>query len=217
MPSARNHCALGDAPTSRNKRRERDAGPLAGARQAVDLLRRHVGGVAFATIRAAAVAGALHEMDHRASREAPQIGQRQDQRALDHPVNQQRIGRRVDGGHAAVMALEVQIGGRDDAVEILQRRQARRPAIAERQALGLFERRARADIGGQRPLNFGRIGRDLRRGPPDPALCPAAVTRRTDHAGRAGQRVLFVGRFLGRSMICPCLRHSFGPQTCRLL
>ena len=69
---------------------------------------------------------------------------------------------RIDRRHAAVMPLEVQIGRRDDAVEILERRQARRAALAERHALRPLERRARADVGRERALDLGRVGRHFR-------------------------------------------------------
>jgi hypothetical protein len=81
---------------------------------------------------------------------------------IDHPVNRQRVLLRIDRRHPAVMALEVEIGRRDDAVEILERRQARSAAIAERDALRALERRARADIGAERALHFRGVGRHLR-------------------------------------------------------
>jgi hypothetical protein len=37
-------------------------------------------------------------------------------------VNKQAIRARIDGGHTGVMPLEVEIGRRDRAVKILQRR-----------------------------------------------------------------------------------------------
>ena len=144
------------------QRRERHADPFARARQAVDLLRREIGLVAFAPIDAAAVARAFHRANHRLAGEAAQIVEREDQRPIDHAVNQQRVLLRIDRRHAAVMALEVEIGRRDDAVEILERRQARRAALAERHALRALERRARADIGAERSLNFRGIGGHLR-------------------------------------------------------
>jgi hypothetical protein len=60
------------------------------------------------------------------------------------------------------MPLEMQIGRRDDAVEILERRQARGAPVAERHALRPLERRARADVGRQWPLDLGGIGRHFR-------------------------------------------------------
>ena len=198
MPSARNHVRLRRGAGFAQQRRERHAGPFAGARQAVDLLRREIGLVAFTAIDAAAVARAFHRANHRAAREAVQVVEGEDQRPIDHAVDQQRVLLRIDRGHAAVMALEVQIGRRDDAVEILERRQARRAALAERDALRALERRPRADVGASGPWTFvgsaGTFGRAAWSGfcpatgsaaPTIPAVPAAKMRRREMDFGRS--------------------------------
>jgi hypothetical protein len=83
-------------------------------------------------------------MDTADRRESLEIGKREHRRALDHPVDQQRVALRIDLGDAAVMPLEVQVGRRDGSVEILVRRAGR--SHTARLSLRLF---------GWRPLSEG--------------------------------------------------------------
>ena len=148
------------------QRGQRNAGPLAGARQAGDLLRREIGRRAAA----AEVAGAFEEVDAADGGEALEIGEREHHRPLDHAVDQQRVGLRIDLGHAAVVPLEMQIGRRDRAVEILVRRAGRRDAA--RLALRLFGRRPLPERAAGLAADLARI----RRGACAIAALPSATT-----------------------------------------
>ena len=64
---------------------------------------------------AAQVPGALEETDARGRRKALQVGETEDGRPFDQPVDQQLVAVRVDLGYTAVMTLEVQVGRCDRA------------------------------------------------------------------------------------------------------
>ena len=103
----------------------------------------HVGLGRAAAPLAAAVAGALEEVNARDGRQALQFVDAEDERAIDEAVNRQRVDRRIDLGDAGVMTLEVQRRGRDDAVGVVQRRAARRflerhLGVLVEEARGLF-------------------------------------------------------------------------------
>ena len=106
---------------------------------------------------AAAVAGTLDEPDDRCAREPLQLREREDGRPIDHAVNQQRVLLRVDRWHATVMALEVEVGWRDDAIEILERSERRGPGRAEGHPRWLLERRTGADVAAGRSLHLRRV------------------------------------------------------------
>ena len=71
---------------------------------------------------AARIAGAFHEMDARLHRIAQQRIQIEHQRLAHHAVDHQLVLVGIDVGHAVVVALIVQAGGRDRALQHLQRR-----------------------------------------------------------------------------------------------
>ena len=101
--------------------REGHAGPLARAREAVDELRGEVGpGLPVAR---GAVSGALDEVQPRDRGKALEGLEVEHHRALDHPVDQEPVTVGVDGRHARVVALEVQVCRSDDPAKILQRRE----------------------------------------------------------------------------------------------
>src|SRR5215510_11000739 len=64
-------------------------------------------------------------MNARDRRQPSQLVHREGERAIDEPMNRERMRRGIDLGYARMMTLEVQRGGRDDAVGIVQRRAAR--------------------------------------------------------------------------------------------
>ena len=103
-------------------RRQQDPGPLGLAREPAHHLRQ---GLRPAPPE---VARALEEADPRRGRETLQIGQREEGRAVDQPVDEELVAVRVDRGHPAVVPLEVQIRGRDGAPQMLQGRARRRRA-----------------------------------------------------------------------------------------
>ena len=90
-------------------------------------------------------------------RKALQIGEREHGWPIDHAVDQERVARRIDLGDAAVMPLEVQIGRRDDAHQILMRRPGRRGSSDE--ALKFFGARPLPVRARRLAADFGRIGR----------------------------------------------------------
>ena len=100
---------------------DRDAHPLARAEQPVQGLGADLDRHALAIVRPAPVSGALEKVGARHRRVALEVRHREDHRALDHPVHQQLVTARADVGDAGVMALEVQIGRRDGALQLLQR------------------------------------------------------------------------------------------------
>jgi hypothetical protein len=76
---------------------------------------------------------AFEEIDAVDARVALEVGQRQHQRLVDEPVQHQPVVIGVDLGDAAVMALEGEPVRRDDAVELVQRREADRGFAARRE------------------------------------------------------------------------------------
>jgi hypothetical protein len=72
------------------------------------------------------LAAHLEEVDPVDAREALEIGEREDQRLVDQPVDDQPVVLRIDLRDAAMMALEAEPVRRDDAVELVQRREAHR-------------------------------------------------------------------------------------------
>src|SRR5438094_244640 len=91
------------------------------ARGAVDELRGEVRpGLPVAR---GAVSGALDEVQPRDRGKALEGLEVEHHRALDHPVDQELVTVGVDGRHARVVALEVQVCRSDDPAKILQRRE----------------------------------------------------------------------------------------------
>ena len=72
----------------------------------------------------AAVGGTLDEVNARHRREADNVLHRQQQRTFDEAMDHQLVLLRIDVGAAGMIALEKQPVRRDDAVEVLQRREA---------------------------------------------------------------------------------------------
>ena len=109
------------------------------------------------------------KMDARDRRQAADLVDGEDERAIDEAVDRQRVRRRIDLGDAGMMALEVERRRRDDPVGVVQRRPAR--GFLERHlrilvevARGLLEFRARsvrADRRAQRARLGGRRRRRL--------------------------------------------------------
>src|SRR3569833_701969 len=120
------------------ERCERYARPLAVARQTTDLLRGRVLG-RVPTV----VPGALEKVDPRDRRKAFEIVDGEAHRAIHETMDRERVRRRIDRGDAGVVTLIVNVGRRDRADEILQRRLRRRRAG---RALRFLEARARADL-----------------------------------------------------------------------
>ena len=89
-----------------------------------------VGVLAAVELRAAplhaGIGGAFEEIDPVDARKALEIVEREDQRLVDQAVHHQPVVVRIDLGDAAVMALEAEPVRRDDAVELVQRREADR-------------------------------------------------------------------------------------------
>ncbi len=102
------------------QRRERHAGPLAASDHAVRVLHRGHGDLRPLH---AGVGAAFDEVDARHRRKAHQVIEREQPRIFHHAVDHQPVLVRIDVGHAGVMTLEVQTRGRDDAEEVLQRRE----------------------------------------------------------------------------------------------
>ena len=105
------------------QRRQLDAGPFRAADHAVGELQR------IELRRApfhAAIRRALDEVDARHRRKALDVLHGQQQRPVDEAVDHQPVLLRIDRGAAAVVALEEQAVGGDDAGLILQRREADR-------------------------------------------------------------------------------------------
>ena len=147
------------------QRRQRHAGPFAAAGQAVRALHR---GLAGAFPLARAVARAFEEVDARHGRETLQLVHREDERAIDEPVNRQRMRRRIQIGDAGMMAFEVQRRGRDDAVRVVQRRPAGRLLRRwgddlPKESFGLFEMRTGA-VPADGRAERARLRRGHRRG-----------------------------------------------------
>ena len=114
-------------------------------------------------------------------------------RPVDEAVNEQRVLRRIDRRHAGVNAREMQIGRRDRAGQILERRERRAGDLADRRALRIDERRSRADGGRRRAGRLGRIGgrdgraaRRDRRAPPARRLLLRVGARQVGEQRSAG-------------------------------
>jgi hypothetical protein len=100
-PSASSHVASGLHSDLAQQDPERHAGPLALAGQ-----RRQLAGRSVRRGVPPVVARALEEADARFGRETLQFVEREDGRSLYEPVDQQRVVRWVDLGHAAVVPLD---------------------------------------------------------------------------------------------------------------
>src|SRR4051812_24501503 len=68
----------------------------------------------------------FEKMDAVDARQALEICEREDQRLFDQSVNDQPVVLRIDLGDAAMMALEAEAVRRDEAIELMQRREADR-------------------------------------------------------------------------------------------
>jgi hypothetical protein len=78
---------------------------------------------------------------------------------------------RIDGRHAGVMPLEMEIRWGDDAVQILERREGGGPGGTERHTNRLLERRSSPDVPARRALHLGGVlclGAGGERGAHDP-------------------------------------------------
>ena len=91
--------------------------------------------------------------------EAFEVGQREHRRAIDHPVDQQRVGPGIDLRDAAVVTLEVQVGRRDRAVEVLMGSAGR--GDTARLTLRLFGRRALTEGPAWFSTNLAGVGWSL--------------------------------------------------------
>ena len=103
------------------QRRQPHAGPFRAADHAVGELQ----GIELrgAPLHAA-IGAAFDEMDARDLRKAHDVLHRQQQRPLDEAVDHQAMFCRIDIRASGMMALEEQAVRRDDAVQVLQRREA---------------------------------------------------------------------------------------------
>ena len=144
LGSVRTHAEPLLTPTSLRQRSHRYIGPVTRAGQTMQrLCRRGLG-----PLGPRGVARTLEEQDAAHGREALQIRQRERHRSIDHAMNHRRVTFGVDGWHAAVVSLEVQIrwvmipssasSGVRDAVEPVTRRCG--PANGEREPSGLSGR-----------------------------------------------------------------------------
>ncbi len=143
---------------------ERDAGVH-------DVVHHAVRVLAAVQLRAAplhaAIRRAFEEIDAvHPVRETLQILEREDHRLFDQAVDHQAVLRRIDFGDAAVMTLETKSARRDDAVELMERREIHRRLAACRQPFDiaphdmLLERRRRPV--GARGNAFAEIARPVR-------------------------------------------------------
>jgi hypothetical protein len=126
--------------------RQQHAGPLAAARQAVAQL--HVRRTGRRPLPRA-VARTLDEVEAGHRGHPHQLVHLEDERTIDEPVDREPVTVRVDRRHARVVALEVEAGRRDDAIEIGKRRvRGRRRGVASTApAPGVLERRRLAVLG----------------------------------------------------------------------
>ena len=127
----------------------------------------------------------------------------------NHAVDQQRVALGIYFWNARVVALEVQVRWRDDAVQILVRRARGALRASVGRALGLFELRARSKLARRSTLQLGRVvgyGRCLRGGraigalgtdavrwrpraaAPAATAAPASNARRGSECSRASRR-----------------------------
>jgi hypothetical protein len=95
-----------------------------------DVMDHAVGELAAVELRAAplhaGIGGAFEKIDVILARHPLDVFHREDQRLVDEAMDHEPVIGRVDLGDAAVMALEAQAGRRDDAVELMQRREIHR-------------------------------------------------------------------------------------------
>src|SRR5207249_2011528 len=126
------------------QQRERYPAPLAGAGEAIDELRRKVR--ADAPVARGPVPGALEEVQSRHGGKALQGVEVENLWTLDHPVDEQFVALRIDGRHAGMVALEVQIRGGHDPDQVLQRRKRASLAAPDRDAPRSLEGRALAQL-----------------------------------------------------------------------
>ena len=75
-------------------------------------------------------------------------------------MDEQFVAVGVDGRYAGVMPLEVEVRGRHNAVEVLERRERDALGAADGNPPRPLERRALAELARRRSWNFGRIGRE---------------------------------------------------------
>src|SRR5262245_54688304 len=135
-----------------------------------------VGVLAAVELRAApfhaGVRRAFENVDAVDARKALQLGEREDQRPLDQAMYDQPIVFRIDLRDAGVMALEAQPARRDDAVELVQRREAHRglaacgqPLHVAADGMGPVPRwlalGPRRDAVAERTCPFGHVGRQV--------------------------------------------------------
>ena len=72
-------------------------------------------------------------------------------RTLHHAVDEQLVAPRVDGGYPGMVTLEVEIGGRHDPVQVLQRCEGAALGAPDGDAPRSLERRAPAELAEGRP------------------------------------------------------------------
>ena len=138
-------------------------------------LRRLLAGAARGGI---GIARAFHEQDARDGGKAFQILHRIFHRLVHHAVNDQAVLRRVDGGNAIVMALEMQARGRDDAPQRLQRREGGGAAGGDSRIT--FSNRRACPV-----IAFGDAGPARSR--PDHASSAAIARSEQDRGGGRGE------------------------------
>ena len=108
---------------------ERHTVPLAAARHAMrELDTRRLG----RTPLGPRVARTLDEEDARGRGQAPDLVDREDQRTIDHPVDQEPVLVGIDFGNAAAADLEVERRRRDGPQRFVQGREIRSPFIWHR-------------------------------------------------------------------------------------
>ena len=122
-PSAMIHLAFGLRPACSSSSLQRHAGVLHAMHHAVGVLAAiELGAAPFH----AGIGRAFEKIDPVDARQPLEVVQREDQRLVDEAVHHQPVVARVDLRDAAMMALEAEPVRRDDAVELMQRREAHR-------------------------------------------------------------------------------------------
>ena len=116
--------------------RQRNAGPLAAAEQSMRVLDRQFG---FGRAPVLGVAGTFEKVDARHRRKAGQILHGEDDRPLDHAVDNEPVFKRVDRRNPGMVALVMQPVRGNDSAKVLKRGQAerRQPRRRRRQALAI--------------------------------------------------------------------------------
>ena len=74
----------------------------------------------------AGIGRAFEKIDFIDARQPLELVEREDQRPVDKAVQHQPVVGRIDLCNAAMMALKAQPVGRDDSVQLMQRREAHR-------------------------------------------------------------------------------------------